>query len=280
METHPLVSMVCSRWNNVSERLGRLTSTARGFSTEAGASLASHGPEGNGMMFLGGNSGGDRAPSTQDKSRRAVWAECTLSQHLHPPTPFVGDLPALLSREVQARHPATDLPMPTLSLPILALGELAKGRDLVLVVSGQGPSIEFVPLRRSANTCWDKMTALGWAAGLGGVESAASQLSRTAGHGAGQGPWTSRHGVPITGGAGQGAGRPQPHSHPGPLFSGLSSLHPSFSFPPDTQRQWKRVRGSLHPSDQTRPGRWGSCPLTGENFHHACSRDWGGGDES
>lgn len=87
-----------------------------------------------------------------------------------PPTPFVGDLPALLSHEVQARHPGTDLPMPTLSLPILALGELAKGRDLVLVVSGPGPSIEFVPLRRSANTCWDKMTVLGGAAGLGGVE--------------------------------------------------------------------------------------------------------------
>lgn len=129
--------MVCSRWNNVSERLGRLTSAARGFSMEAGASLASHGPEGNGMMFLGGSSGGDRAPSTQDKSRRAVWAECTLPQHLHPPTPFVGDLPALLSREVQARRPATDPPMPTLSLPILAPLPADSGG----AGQGQGPGL-------------------------------------------------------------------------------------------------------------------------------------------
>lgn len=200
------------------------------------------------------------------------------------PPLLVISLPSCHVRSRPGAQPQTRLcplcPFPSLLLCQLTLGELAKGRDLVLVVSGPGPSIEFVPLRRSASTCWHKMTALGWAAGLGGVESAASQLSRTTSHGAGQGPWTSQRGVPITGGAGQGAGRPQPHSHPGPLFSGLSSLHPSFSFPPDTQRQWMRVRGSLHPSDQTRPGRWGSCPLTGENFHHACSRDWGGGDES
>lgn len=132
-ETHPLVSMACSRWNSVSERLGRPTSAARGISMEAGASLASHGPADKGMMFLGGNSGGDMAPSTQDKSRRAVWAECTLPQHLHPPTPSVGDLPTLPSRVVQARHPATDPPMPTLSLSVLAplpaLGELTKDRS-------------------------------------------------------------------------------------------------------------------------------------------------------
>lgn len=194
---------------------------------------------------------------------------------------LVISLPSCHMRYRPGAQPQTHLcplyPFPSLLLCQLTLGELAKGRDLVLVVSGLGPSIEFVPLRRSANTCWDKMAALGWAAGLGGVESAASQLSRTAGCGAGQGPWTSRRWVPITGGEGQGAGRPQPHSHPGPLFSGLSSLHPSFSFPPDAQRQWKRVRGSFHASDHTRLGRWGSCPLTGKNFRPACSRDWGRG---
>ena len=145
METHPLVSMVCSLWNNVSERLGRPTSAARAFSMEAGASLASHGPTGKGMMFLGGNSGGDTAPSTQDKNRRAVWAECTLPQHLHPPTPSVGDLPALPSRGVQARRPATDPPMPTLSLSILAsLPADSGGADQgqVLVVSDPGLSTE------------------------------------------------------------------------------------------------------------------------------------------
>lgn len=37
-----------------------------------------------------------------------------------------------------------------------------------------GPSTERVPLRCSANTCWDKMAVPGRAAGLGWVESAAS----------------------------------------------------------------------------------------------------------
>lgn len=91
--THPLVSMVCRRWNNVSERLGRLTSVARGLSLETGTSLASHGPADK-WMFLGGSSGGDRTPSTQDKSRSAVWADRSLPQDHHlrrgargPPSP-------------------------------------------------------------------------------------------------------------------------------------------------------------------------------------------------
>lgn len=72
--THPLVSMLCSRWNSVSERLGLLTSVALTFSLERGTSLVSHGPANKGM-FLGGSSGGDRTPSTQGKSNDAIWSK-------------------------------------------------------------------------------------------------------------------------------------------------------------------------------------------------------------
>lgn len=161
--THPLVSMLCSRCNKVSERLGRLTSAARRCSLGRGASLVSQGEADKGM-FLGGSSGGDRTPSTREKRDvlsapslgiTASGEDCAATPGAlcdpTPPTPGPGHWTELQTH--LCPHCPLLSPLPCQATPGLDEGS-AEGRDLALVASGPWLGTEFVPLRPSASTRW------------------------------------------------------------------------------------------------------------------------------
>lgn len=117
--THPLVSMLCSRCNKVSERLGRLTSAARRCSLGRGASLVSQGEADKGM-FLGGSSGGDRTPSTREKRDvlSAPSLGITASGEDCAATPGALCDPAPPNTRARPLDRATDPSVPALSPPV------------------------------------------------------------------------------------------------------------------------------------------------------------------